>query len=452
MNILHVIISNPQKHQGGMNRYCFDLMEAEQKLGHSCFAIFPGSLSFVLHKPKIINIKNGLFVFNRCLPVSITYGIDSPKRYMRKYKTCYFINWFKEYKINIIHVHSIQGFPIEFFLAAKTLGIKMVFTTHDYFPMCFKCSLFCYDESLCDSINLKKCVLCSKHASLSPLTQFIRQSSLFDSNFFVKIKKFLVSPSKKVKDRMHSVPKTSDSSHQISDKDIANFKLLNEYYKRIFDLFDVVCFNSPLTKKEYLSHGFIPNKSFIIPVTEKGLKENNFLCRKNIKELHFSYFGGNNCAKGFGVLLDAIRILYSKEPRGWSVALYGGTFGHTTTLPPNTTAYHYFEKDEEQSVWLNTDVVIVPSIWFETFGLVVVEALSRGKPVIVSSNVGSAYLVGKIDKKEIFDYGNANSLSISMYNLLNKSNFSNFKSNISLDWLIFDIDAHAKKIVEEVYK
>lgn len=40
-----------------------------------------------------------------------------------------------------------------------------------------------------------------------------------------------------------------------------------------------------------------------------------------------------------------------------------------------------------------TDVLIAPSIWYETFGYTVLEALSFGVPVIVSGNVGAKDII-----------------------------------------------------------
>lgn len=40
-----------------------------------------------------------------------------------------------------------------------------------------------------------------------------------------------------------------------------------------------------------------------------------------------------------------------------------------------------------------TDILVTPSVWNETFGYTVIEALSYGVPVIVSSHVGAKDIV-----------------------------------------------------------
>ncbi len=44
-------------------------------------------------------------------------------------------------------------------------------------------------------------------------------------------------------------------------------------------------------------------------------------------------------------------------------------------------------------IFEETDVLIMPSVWNETFGFTVLEALSHGVPVIVSKNVGAKDLL-----------------------------------------------------------
>ena len=68
--------------------------------------------------------------------------------------------------------------------------------------------------------------------------------------------------------------------------------------------------------------------------------------------------------------------------------------------------YGEFSQTQQEKVYKELDIVVVPSFCYETFGFVVLEALSYGVPVIVSENVGSAMLleqhvgIGKIFKLE----------------------------------------------------
>uniref|UniRef100_UPI0029311782 glycosyltransferase n=1 Tax=Enterococcus faecium TaxID=1352 RepID=UPI0029311782 len=60
----------------------------------------------------------------------------------------------------------------------------------------------------------------------------------------------------------------------------------------------------------------------------------------------------------------------------------------------NLTQHGKFNRAQVKEVYQSMDLIIVPSQWKETFGLIVVEALSFGRPVLVSDNVGSKDCVG----------------------------------------------------------
>ena len=53
-------------------------------------------------------------------------------------------------------------------------------------------------------------------------------------------------------------------------------------------------------------------------------------------------------------------------------------------------------------------MLVAPSIWYETFGFTVLEALSYGLPVIVSDHVGAKDIVG--DNGIIISSGNVDEL------------------------------------------
>jgi glycosyltransferase involved in cell wall biosynthesis len=103
------------------------------------------------------------------------------------------------------------------------------------------------------------------------------------------------------------------------------------------------------------------------------------------------YFGGPSYLKGFEVLLKAlsyrISLKYSqvsvhatKFPSEYDrlASLFDG-LGLTTYGKLGAVGYH--------RVYQRIRAVIVPSIWFETWGYVITEAILRGR-IIVASNIG----------------------------------------------------------------
>ena len=51
----------------------------------------------------------------------------------------------------------------------------------------------------------------------------------------------------------------------------------------------------------------------------------------------------------------------------------------------------------------NIDILILPSVWYETFGFTVQEALSYGVPVMVSENVGAKDIIENYKTGVIFE-------------------------------------------------
>lgn len=62
-------------------------------------------------------------------------------------------------------------------------------------------------------------------------------------------------------------------------------------------------------------------------------------------------------------------------------------------LPPYIKQHDRYSYSQLKSIMDKTDVLVTPSVWNETFGYTVAEALSYGVPVIVSSHVGAKDIV-----------------------------------------------------------
>lgn len=70
-------------------------------------------------------------------------------------------------------------------------------------------------------------------------------------------------------------------------------------------------------------------------------------------------------------------------------------FFEPSRMSPYIKQHARYNYNQLEQIMDKTDVLIVPSVWKETFGYTVIEALSFGVPVIVSENVGAKDIIPK---------------------------------------------------------
>ena len=95
----------------------------------------------------------------------------------------------------------------------------------------------------------------------------------------------------------------------------------------------------------------------------------------------------------------------------------------------------------------NLDLLVVPSLWHETFGYIVLEALLKGVPCLVSSNVGAKDL---LPKNWIFNSkGELKNLLEKLIN--NPDRIRQMKLEVSKLSLDYKLDKHASDVITELY-
>lgn len=112
--------------------------------------------------------------------------------------------------------------------------------------------------------------------------------------------------------------------------------------------------------------------------------------------------------------------------------------------------YGRYNYSQLESIFENTDVLIVPSIWYETFGYTVLEALSYGVPVIVSDTVGAKDIIAEgcgvvienIDAKKIE----------TIIDDFNKEKLEQMNENIIQKQRIIGMQEVCKNITEQCYE
>lgn len=96
--------------------------------------------------------------------------------------------------------------------------------------------------------------------------------------------------------------------------------------------------------------------------------------------------------KGWNVLKDACDRLWSDGKRNIELNIYGYVSQPSQYMIVHENGYKYSELPK---MMRDADIVVTPSICYETFGFTAVEALSYGVPVVVSSHVGAKDVVGE---------------------------------------------------------
>lgn len=224
------------------------------------------------------------------------------------------------------------------------------------------------------------------------------------------------------------------------------YQELLDYYNRCFGLIDCYHFNSEISRSVF--NQYIPRaKGKVISITHCGIGDHRM--RKDFchKILHIGFIGNSTPYKGLPFLTSILENIGRED--SWDLSVWGGGVGKYASLP----IYYKgkFNVLTMANVYKAMDVLVVPSIWKETFSLVTLEALSYGVPVIVSDNVGAQDIVKEYNPT--FVYHSEYELKSLLSEILNnRRTLADFNSKIlSRPWR-HNIAEHAKEIIEEIYQ
>ncbi len=379
MRILHYSLGFPPYRTGGLTKFSLDLMREQVKEGHNVGLLWPGEIKLLNHrivirKRKAVDGISNYEVINP-LPVSFDEGIKDFDVFMQEGNKKIYEEFLSVTMPDVIHVHTLMGLHKNFLIAAKEKRIRLVFTTHDFFPICPKVTMFRHGQ-VCNSVNsCEECGICNNTA-LSLKKIQILQSPIYR---IFKCSSLVKSLRKHHRDKFLS-DCSDDDTVVGSNKD---YLRLRDYYYSMLKLMDVIHCNSTIARSVY-EEIFGDLNYQVISITHSNISD----CRKkknyNHDVLRIRYLGPQSAAKGYYVLKKALDQLWENRH----------DFVLDVHFTPNDVSEYIrchgrYDYDDLEDIFEKTDVLICPSIWYETFGFTVLEAVSYGVPVIVSCNVGA---------------------------------------------------------------
>lgn len=383
MKILIYSLGLPPFRRGGLVNYSVDLAEQLAKEDNEVTFLYPGkmplkrsnSLSF---KKRKVNYHFQCYEMINPLPVSLTFGnsIDASPFYEKRDKS-EIRNFIKRLSPDVVHIHTIMGLPKEYLEVLKDENVKTVYTTHDYYGLCPKMLTNDPLDKLKSSECSYDCMLCSVGPSLTKI-------HLMQSHFYQCFKEFRIVRHFREKQRKRV---TEDLNvYSFNKEQVKKRYRLRKYYLQMFKLIDCYHFNSSVSELVYKK--YLPNiKGKVLPIVEKGLRRSNR--KKEVTDhVTIGFLGGVSAKKGFKQIKQVANSLV-QQGLEFKLLCAGSESDDTFFKKENVNNLGIIPRSEINSFYQQLDLLVVPSQWHETFGLVVLEALANNVPVLCSDWVGA---------------------------------------------------------------
>lgn len=331
-----------------------------------------------------------------------------------------FLYLIEDIKPEIVHIHSvITDFGLYHIKKLYSLGIPMVLTVHVPGLICPRGTFMQWGNIVCDrKLALDKCAACILNQrgipqSLSRL--FVRLQKVNNTHF---------SGTRKIGTLLNTknyINKWIENTKEI-------FSLVNQVIVVSDWLMDTIYINGIETEKITINkHGvdLLENK---ITNTRQG---NGFLS--------FAYIGRITFVKGLHILIKAFKKLDMGNAR---LEIYGKTSTEEDKKYLNTLLSisrkdkrirfnGYIDENERDEVLRNSDALVIPSIWYETGPLILLEAFNADLPVI-GSGIGG--IAEKIEDKKtglLFNVSDIDDLSSKLKEVIhNPEILRNLSKNI----------------------
>ncbi|MCU5327693.1 glycosyltransferase [Bacillus wiedmannii] len=397
MKILHISLGLPPYRTGGLTKYSVDLMHSQGQ-EHQVFLLYPGKFTFSKRTAIKKNKPYGsisVYELVNPLPIPLLNGINQPEHFMKEIDHKVYEEFLIELKPEVIHVHTLMGIHKEFFETAKKLDIKIVFTTHDYFGLCPKVNLMDSKGNICNDFdNGKSCIECNVNALSLPMVHVMQSYPyryLKDSSIVKSLRKI-----KKNQTKNNTVATRVEREIEEIDVNLATYYIeLRDYYLTIFKLIDYFHFNSSIAKEQFEKYLDVNGK--IVSISHQDISD--YRQERKVKQrgnevVRLGYLGPIDTYKGFYSLKNQLDSLKEKGYTNWHLGVYGDFVNDPGTYNPKYyTFYGRYNYNQLKDIFNEVDLLIIPSIWKETFGFIGLEAQSYGVPIMVSEYVGFKDLV-----------------------------------------------------------
>ncbi len=250
----------------------------------------------------------------------------------------------EEFKPEVVHIQHLIGLPV--FLIREIVPVcPTVITLHDFWWYCAAAHLLTVDsEEICSGPTFWNCARCMRaragYPYLWPASPLLAGLAMWR----------------------------------------------NRLLKQVLDAASLLIAPTDFVRRWYVAHGVPEEKIAVLPPGLDAVSRPKISGRAD-GGVRFAYLGGLARQKGVHVLVEAF-----SEVRGNAELWIAGDESFDPAYVSRLRAMagprvRFLGRLDRQGVWdtlAQVDVVAVPSLWYETFSLLISEAFAMGLPVLAS--------------------------------------------------------------------
>jgi glycosyltransferase involved in cell wall biosynthesis len=371
MRILIVSNASPPHFVGGAELMAHEQAKALNRLGHDV-RLFVGDLGLGGERHQRNDDSYEGIAYHR---VSTTPEDYSPEylNFLHPEVDRHFRNVFQNFQPDIVHAHNLAGLSVRIPILAQQLGAKVVCTLHDFWGFCLRNTLVRPDGRSCG--DLSQCGSC--------------------------------------------IPRIHDGR----DLDIP-LRFRKDFMRIALDHVDRFVAPSWYVAGRYVAAGLDADRLTVIP---NGIDLERFDVsgqRTHLGDVRVTYAGYFGTHKGVATLLEA-RALVPRSCR-FTIGLVGegpeedayASLAEALGLGDQVYFLGKVAPAGMPTVYANSDIVVLPSIWDENQPVCLMEAMAAGLPVIASHKGGIPELIAHGDNGFLFAAGDADDLALQIAKLV----------------------------------
>ena len=218
--------------------------------------------------------------------------------------------------------------------------------------------------------------------------------------------------------------------------------------KKLTKHVDAIIGISEFILNKHLVNGYFKNASInkVIPNAVSSTIDSSYLPER---KKHIGYLGRINPSKGIEYLIENFNLIDNKD---YILTIAGnGDSNYCKYLKEKyeSSKVKFIGRVDSNHFLREISLLVVPSIWHEPFGRVIIEAIENKCPVFASNKGGMPELINK-NIGRIFDIDKKDSLSFLLQDFIDNKMYFNFSANNNNSYSAINIATEYEKIYKDI--